>query len=233
MERIMPLIEVPRHLGSPIILDILLNKSHPLNQEFSKHEEPEKENVYIINGQPFKKITLLGEQQITIFSAKGRDLFNVSNSYNLSNFIMDENICDFDTFINAIKSGSLAELQRLNFVSNHFSMTDITGNNALIWATLINATAIMEYLLKRNCPKTQKNGNGWRALDIAAYIGSEEAVTLLINNGACDDFEEEESSALFQAKQQNHPNIIKLLENKIAQNKHEYMQPKSHHQIKP
>lgn len=229
----MPLIDVPSFLGPPLVLDVLLNKFHPLHQQFSKQEDTEKENVYIINGQPWQRKTLLGDQRVTIFSATGRALFNDNNNYTLSQFVKDSNICDFDTFLNTIKSGSLEALDHLNFVRNHLSLTDPEGNNALIWAASINATNIMDYLLKLNCPKKQKNLGGYSALDVAAYAGLTDAVTLLVNHGACDYLEPAECSALLLARQQNHEDIIQILENKIAQNYQEYMQRYLSHRIKP
>ncbi len=214
-ENINPQTQPQDQLGKRKSIDTKLSSEDQCNKNIS----PQQNNF-------FKKRKKHGARlPFFIYSAKGRELLKDEDGddNSIEDFISENNICDFDTFLNAIKSGSLEDLLKLNFVINHFSAIDAMGNNALIQATLLNKVPIMKYLLERNASVNFKNSNQCSALDIAAWLGLIDAVELLIIHDACEDIYEEECGALFHARQQGHAIIVNKLTDKIKQNYDNYM----------
>ena len=91
-------------------------------------------------------------------------------------------------------------------------VTKISGNNALILATIHGSIECLKILLQRGSNVDQQNNNGKTALSMAAKFGSVESIEILLQHNASINVQDySKKTALMYAAFGNHADCVKIL----------------------
>ena len=100
----------------------------------------------------------------------------------------------------------------LNVNARINDVTKISGNNALIFATMHGSIECLKILLQRGSNVNYRNNNGETALSIAAKFGSVKSIEILLQHNASINTQDFcKRTPLMYAALGNHANCIKIL----------------------